>query len=317
MATTVQANSSTSGSARGVAGLLLCALTGLGVPALAAAVLAAAGQASMGGGAFAGGLWASRWTWLSLGMLGVCGAAMVPLVRYALATGAVGRSRARLRGEAGTAILEFTLVLPIALFLVLVMAQTSLLMVGNLCVHYSAYCAARSAAVQVPLPMSDAESANEVAAPGSSGKLLRMHYAAIYAVTPVSCSHSDYPGGSAGADLADGVEDLLGRYGRPIPVWLDSLDRRMQYAADHTRVYLGDPVEPPLYGPAEDLRVTVEHDFYLSIPYAGRLFARISGTDGVDLDFGAGEYAVTIHATCTLPNEGAQDYIDIEEFPTE
>ena len=54
-------------------------------------------------------------------------------------------------GQDGVAMIEFALVLPVALILVLFMAQSALLMVGHLCVHYSAYCAARAAIVYVPL----------------------------------------------------------------------------------------------------------------------------------------------------------------------
>ena len=37
--------------------------------------------------------------------------------------------------------------------------------------------------------------------------------------------------------------------------------------------------------------------------------------DGVELDFGSGQFGTVIRATCTLPNEGVHDYIDVEPFP--
>ena len=36
---------------------------------------------------------------------------------------------------------------------------------------------------------------------------------------------------------------------------------------------------------------------------------------GVELPFGSNEYGMEITASYTLPNEGVQDYVDIEEFP--
>src|SRR5690606_37869617 len=54
------------------------------------------------------------------------------------------------RFQAGTATMEFALVFPIFLFFILTLVQTSLLMVGNLYVHYAAFASVRSAIVQVP-----------------------------------------------------------------------------------------------------------------------------------------------------------------------
>jgi hypothetical protein len=59
--------------------------------------------------------------------------------------------------------------------------------------------------------------------------------------------------------------------------------------------------------------VAVRHTFYLAVPYAARIFAMFPG--GVKLDFGDGEYGTVIPASCVLPNEGVQDYVDIEMFP--
>ena len=37
----------------------------------------------------------------------------------------------------------------------------------------------------------------------------------------------------------------------------------------------------------------------------------------LELDFGEGEYGTLVRARCSLPNEGVQDYVDIETFPTD
>ena len=91
------------------------------------------------------------------------------------------RNRRTANGQSGVAMLEFAMVLPIGLILVLLMIQSSLLMVGNLCVNYAAYCAARSAIVTVPLDLSNSEPHNVVAFGGTTGKTERIRLAAVWA----------------------------------------------------------------------------------------------------------------------------------------
>jgi len=307
-----QRTEANAGSPRVVAGAIALVLA-------AGVLLAALG----GGGWFLlrarGGPWVlsacgSRLFVVHAAIVLACGLALVLIGCMLHAAGAPHR-RVRSRGRDGTAALEFAIALPVALGLALVMLQSSLLMVGNLCVHYAAFCAARSAIVHVPVDRTPGEPMNEVAAPDDSWKRLGIGRAAAWAVMPVSCGHPDAPGGEA-AELVDGLDAFFGRYGRETPKWvLQRLDRRVRYAEDHTRVELAPPVDGrQAYDPHENIRVTVAHDFYLSIPYAARLFAVLS-RDGVELDFGNGEYGTVIRASCTLPNEGAQDYIDIEPFP--
>jgi hypothetical protein len=61
--------------------------------------------------------------------------------------------------------------------------------------------------------------------------------------------------------------------------------------------------------------VKVEHTLYMSVPYANWLFSKLDD-DGVELRFGEGEYGMIIRATCYMPNEGQQDYVDVEVFDT-
>jgi hypothetical protein len=98
----------------------------------------------------------------------VCGAVLVAslavLLVLSYALWKIGSSlRRRVQPQGGAAIVEFAMVLPILLLLVLLMGQSALLMTGNLCVHYAAFCAARSAIVQVPLALNDTEPRNVLA----------------------------------------------------------------------------------------------------------------------------------------------------------
>ena len=53
--------------------------------------------------------------------------------------------------------------------------------------------------------------------------------------------------------------------------------------------------------------------FYLAVPLAARLFY-LMDDDGRDLDFGSGQYATVLRATCALPNEGVTDIVAVEPF---
>ena len=270
-----------------------------------------------------GGSSAGEWLPRALGSRGV--------VKYALITMALGAAlfvvcfmlwrigagaRGRKRSEEGGAIIEFALVLPFAAALVLLLAQSSFLMVGHLCVQYSAYCAARAAIVAIPddLTTFSGEPQNYVDPdPDSSPKQLRMLRSAAWAVMPVSCSieaqdKADLP------ELLDGLEEFFTAYGKETPGWVKAnLERKWKYAIDNTFVTLAPPISGDLYGEAEDIQVSVEHIFYLSVPVARTIFAALD--DGVELDIGVGEYGLRMRATCTLTNEGVQDYVDEETFP--
>ena len=224
--------------------------------------------------------------------------------------GAAARARGTApAGQDGAAILEFALALPIALMLVLIMIQSSLLMGGNLCVHYSAWCAARSAIVTIPLDTGGAEGPNVMDTYDASGKYLRIRLAALWALLPVSCGSTDWPEADDGG-LVEDLREFFSRYDQSPPAWLDArLARKLRYADEHTEVLVAEPQSPDGYGESEDVRVSVRHEFYLSVPYAGRVFAALA-SDGLDLS--RGHYATAIHASTRLTNEGVHDYIEEE-----
>ena len=217
------------------------------------------------------------------------------------------------RAQEGAVTVEFALVLPIALMIFLIMTQSALLMGGSLCVNYAAFCAARSAIVQVPRNLGVEEPPNVVGDPASSAKMQSVKSAAVWALLPVSCSSPDAPGVDAG-NLQAGLSSVLASFGSSAPAWArDRLSQRLGYARQHTEVDLAPPRNGPRYDANEDLKVTLRHDFYLSVPYAARIFSQAA--DGVRLEFGSGEFATVIRVDCTLTNEGEQDWVDVEHFP--
>ena len=291
---------------------------------LACAALVLAAWAVMTPGAEPGrGHWAAAAlaSPLSAACLAVLLAGTAALAMLGRAMWRIGRGR-RLGSQEGVALLEFAMVLPFALMIVLVMAQSSLLMGGNLCVHYASYCAARSAAVTVPAYFGDSEPANVVGDPADSRKLARIRDAAAWAVMPISCAGPVCPASQADLrTLRGGVTRFLGW----TPLWMDErIARRLQYSQEYydpgepyrcTEVELANPAEAPAYGAHEDLAVTVRHVFYLSVPYAGWLFRILDRTNGVEMPrFGPGQNGIVIRTSCRMVNEGEQEYIDVEHF---
>ncbi len=283
---------------------------------IAATVCAVVAIAAIGGVGWRGWLWARHWlagALVSRQFLiaaGVTLGACLGVSVLCTALWRMGASQRRQRdGQGGAAMVEFVLVFPMMLLMVLLLVQGMLLMSGNLCVHYAAFCAARSAVVEVPVTTA-AEPHNVVLAPENSGKYARIREAAVYAVMPVSCSEDIM------ADQHLAIQDSLSGFfgGRP-PGWVTWLGRKQRYAEEYTKVDLGPPANGDKYAKNEDIAVTVRHTFYLSIPYARRIFSL--GNDGVRMNLGSlgGDYGTIITATCRLTNEGVQDYVDVERFP--
>jgi hypothetical protein len=241
------------------------------------------------------------------------------------AVGVLFRSRpwrARPDAQAGTAIIEFALVMPFILMLSLLMIQSSMLMGGYLCVNYASYCAARSAVVQIPRDREGeypSEPRNALALLSSTGgaaegKIESIHAAAVWAVVPVG--DGSYSGSSPfGGRLAEGVQDLYAQYGRSGPGWISTrLQAKCAYAEENTTVTVEPDSSPQgigltYVGPDEDIRVRVVHNLYLSIPYANVVLARLDGDNAISL--GDGKWALRVEIPCMLRNEGIDDRVEI------
>jgi hypothetical protein len=225
-------------------------------------------------------------------------------------------ARRRRSGQDGAVVLEFTLLLPVALMFVLLMAQASMLMGGNLCVHYAAYCAARSAIVYIPDNANASEPQNVMLAPGASAKYQKIKMAAVWAVMPVSTESPDYPGSEDSTTLRSGLEKFFTNYKMPRPGWVDArLSRKLAYADEYTILQVDPPRNGDKYDANENVRVRLTHTMYLAVPYANRVLASLDSQDGRVLNFGTANYGMNIHAGCTLTNAGRQDYVEPEQFP--
>ncbi len=285
--------------------------TSAAIALAAAAAVCAAWAAGAGNGGWAGAFLRSRVTLFAGGVSLAAAVALYLLAGTLWRLGEVRRAQRKGADQAGTAVIEFALVFPIALLIVLVMVQSMLLVVGNLAVHYAAYAAARAAVVWVPEKLSYGEPRNMVENETTSAKFHRVRSAAVYALMPVSAGKPGAGGaGSAGgaATISEGVRGFLESYQADVPAWVHNLlDAKFQYAWDYTEVTLQPPAAGPAYGDHEDLRVRVRHMLYLAVPYVDRIFGEpLSG--GVD-------YGAALEATYALTNQGVEDDIDVEQFP--
>jgi len=260
---------------------------------------------------------APRWWVDALGqgeLLFLGGLAMTAAAGLAAATVALIRvhaGRSQPSGEAGTATIEFALIFPVMLFLALLLIQTTLLMVGQLFVHYGAFTATRAAIVQIPRhEPQDGEPVNAIRPGEESEKFQTIRRAGVFAVTPIA--------GESKTSRAPGQS-----FARALQAYYDGTDQsppaalariaagRLHYAHRHTEVTLlraetvgqrvsFDALEPNrlhLFGPRQPITVQLNHRFYLAMPYIRLLFA-----DGRLRD-GTGGFA-ELTAQYTLTNEG-------------
>ena len=182
-----------------------------------------------------------------------------------------GRS---IRENDGTATVEFVLVLPFLLFLILALAQVTVMMGANVVVHYSAFAAARAAIVQVPTNYPNNTATPQLNQPPYSpydwtdagkvslysrdgdppnrytqgeGRIKHDKILHAAALTLMAVSGQTDGGGdlvdSAGEDVTDErLVSALGEYyaGASEPPWVETLAAsRLRYALDNTSIRLG------------------------------------------------------------------------------
>ncbi|MEM6505218.1 MAG: hypothetical protein AAF711_07100 [Planctomycetota bacterium] len=191
----------------------------------------------------------------------------------------------RFADDSGVAMVEFVLVTPILLIVTLLLIQTMLVFTGLFYVQYSAFAAARTAIVQIP--MASSEPMNELSPSRGSDKFDAIESAAVLAVLPVSGRE----GGSsvASSQLVSGIREVYSAQGRSEPAWVDEmLGERLNYAINHTGVTVErlsssdsavagfEPVEQyAVFTPKEAIAIRVRHEFALTVPLASRVFSAV------------------------------------------
>jgi hypothetical protein len=217
-------------------------------------------------------------------------------------------------GQAGSATVEFTLVFPIVMFLVLLLVQTTWAMVGNLYVHYAAFNATRSAIVYIPWHAPNVGEPHNTIRIGGGKKHDTIKRAAAFSLIPVA-------GDSESAEVddqavVDGLKAYYQKSGPDTPGWVASQAAgRVRYAMQHTEIELMrtntngqratfDPIDDGRaeFGSREPITIQVKHDLNLAVPYVSVIFA-----DGQHNTADGETGYSSITARYTLTNEGVSD----------
>jgi len=238
---------------------------------------------------------------------------------------------ARLRGEGGTATVEFVLVFVPAVVVAMTLLQTVLVFSGNLFVHYAAFVATRSAIVEAP--RGDRNGGGGLSSSGDPA-YDRVERAAAFAVAPVSGRLSAAGGGDPVAFEA-GLSAFFRDAGQTPPPWVSGLaGERLAYAQRHTEIGLYvtrvtegggaelDRVSPPPFGgsadgddnvtvgfgPKDPVTIGVSHKLHLSIPWVSGWFS-----DGTHETLGGRTAYSVVSATSTMTLEGYD--VNLPELP--
>lgn len=239
--------------------------------------------------------------------------------------GALRRAGRRLAGDGGVTTVEFALVFPVVLTLILMLTQAMLLLAAQTVVHYAAYAGVRVAAVRLPeafvapesgLPLADdVEDRPVVFSIVEGGELYeRIEDAVAAALAPVG---GEISASSEDQAAADAVAEFFARAEVEAPKWVQGVyPRRLAYARDATTFSLywveqtdagvwawrliNDPdrASDPGLPVNAVVGLTLRHQLNLSVPYASAIFA--DGRRSVD---GGEEGYTNIEARAFMPIE--------------
>lgn len=216
-------------------------------------------------------------------------------------------------GENGRSAIEFLLLLPIILSILLLILETALMVQAKFVVNYAAFCAVRSAIVWIPADAPGGEARNHIdRTDPDSDKMQKIWRAAAFACVSISPHYSSSLVDRTGiSDASDDQKDAVERIAAFFPSdgdgnVADSFKNRLAYAFDSANTTIEIAAESSGshdqssgdYGDHDPVTVKVTHRFYLGIPLASRLM----GTS-----FGAGPgsgFYYPISEQYTLLNEG-------------
>lgn len=215
-------------------------------------------------------------------------------------------------GENGRSAIEFLLLLPIVLSILLLILEVALMVQAKLVVNYAAFCAVRSAIVWIPADAPGGEARNHIdRTDPDSDKMQKIWRAAAFACVSISPHYSSSLVDRTGiSDASDDQKDAVERIAAFFPSHgdgnvADSFRNRLAYGFDSANTTIEIIAESGShdqsagdYGDHDPVTVKVTHRFYLGIPLANRLM----GTS-----FGAGPgsgFYYPISEQYTLLNEG-------------
>lgn len=215
-------------------------------------------------------------------------------------------------GENGRSAIEFLLLLPIVLSILLLILEVALMVQAKLVVNYAAFCAVRSAIVWIPADAPGGEARNHIdRTDPSSDKMQKIWRAAAFACVSISPHYSSSLVARTGiSDASDDQKDAVERIAAFFPSdgdgnVADSFRNRLAYGFDSANTTIEIIAESGShdqnagdYGDHDPVTVRVTHRFYLGIPLANRLM-------GASFAAGPGSgFYYPISEQYTLLNEG-------------
>jgi len=226
------------------------------------------------------------------------------------------------RGEDGLVTLQFVLLVPLLLMLLTTILQIAFVMQAKSTVNYAAFCAIRSAIVIIPTEMRSEktglpEGHNVVRMNDpDSAKLDAIHRAAALALTAISPVYGANVAAATGtapdASLAARLEkvvllfpasvsgkDVSGQILARAPYAYDKQNTRVEISFNNRGENSGQQ-SIATFGDHELVTVRVTYRYYLTVPFANRLFGRPYFGSWWN---GSGYY-ISISEQYTLPLEG-------------
>ncbi len=184
------------------------------------------------------------------------------------------------RDETGaTHVMEFVLTFPFLLTIIALVCQIALLVHAQILVQYAAFNAARSAIVWIPADL-DRERRNRISTGSRSTKREHIRDAAAISCLPITPKARSI--GSAGLSKIAFLEERL----------------RLKNARELTSVTL----EKSKFKEDDPITVTVEHEYVLRVPIAGRILGKYKGITSTLL-LGS-SFVKPLKAHATLLNQG-------------
>lgn len=213
--------------------------------------------------------------------------------------------------ESGSSAVEFVMVLPPLVVLLLMVLQIALIVQAKFVVNYAAFCAARSAIVVIPDDVSRTEPRNRLTDPDTSEKIEVIHHAAALPLTAIS----PLPGFS----FATGVPVLTDPNAiaelwklAPFDVGPRSMVVQVTSRAPYAyhkqntavKVLTQQGAEGGSFQEHDWVTVKVSYRYFLAVPVAKKLFGTsYFGNSILPLFFGS-DYYYPIVEQYTLPMDG-------------
>lgn len=219
-----------------------------------------------------------------------------------------------LDAESGASAVEFVLVMPPLVVLLLMILQIALIVQAKFVVNYAAFCAARSAIVVIPDDVSangTIESRNHIGNPDTSEKLETIHRAAALPLSAISpLAGFSLETGLPVLTNPDAMVELLKLIPFDVgaPSMVGQMMLRAPYAYHHentvVKVLTLEGNEGGRFQDHDWVTVKVTYRYYLAVPFAKKLFGTSYSDNPISNFLFGKNFYYPISEQYTLPLDG-------------